>query len=290
MGRTLPVPRPFLKWAGGKGQLLPRLLAELPSRFGDYHEPFLGGGALFFALCRQRRMSGRSIFLSDNNAELARTWKAIRDNIEGVIRTLAPLKYDKDQFAEVRAMDPATLLPTATAARMIYLNRTCFNGLYRVNRKGQFNVSFGRYDDPLICDEENLRAVSAALAGVRIEARPFALPIDGDAGGIRSGSLVYLDPPYLPVSETANFDKFTREGFGPKQHMDLAFDFDALAKAGVLVMLTASDTAWTRVHYAGRSIVAVKARRSINSKATARGVVMELIVKSYEDPQVGLAV
>lgn len=280
-------PRPFLKWAGGKGQVLPRLLAELPSSFGNYHEPFLGGGALFFALCRQGRMAGRKIYLGDSNEELICTYKAIRDNVEGVIRKLKPLKYDEDQFYEVRAMNPATMLPTVKAARMIYLNRTCFNGLYRVNKKGRFNVSWGRYTDPLICDEPNLRAVSAVLAGVDFMDTSF----EAAASKAKSGDFVYLDPPYLPASATANFTNFTRFGFSINDHEWLLQMFQNMAGIGVFVLLSNSDNEWTRERYSfNNRIMEVRARRSINSKGTSRGKVKELLIASYpEDKQSALA-
>ncbi len=280
-------PRPFLKWAGGKGQILPRLLAELPSNFGDYHEPFLGGGALFFALCRQRRMAGRKIYLSDSNAELIATYKAIRDDVDGVIRRLEQLKYDEDKFYEVRAMNPAGMLPMAKAARMIYLNRTCFNGLYRVNKKGRFNVSWGRYTDPLICDEPNLRAVSAVLAGVEFRDGSF----EATHSKAKAWDLVYLDPPYLPTSATANFTSFTRLGFSIKDHEWLNQMFVDMAGAGAFVLLSSSDSEWARDRYRlGSRIMEVHARRSINSKATSRGKVKELLIASYpEDKQSALS-
>ncbi len=281
-------PRPFLKWAGGKGQLLPRLLAELPSSFGDYHEPFLGGGALFFALCRQGRMAGRKIYLSDSNVELIRTCKAIRDDVEGVIHRLKPLKYDEDRFYEVRAMNPATLMPTAIAARMIYLNRTCFNGLHRVNKSGRFNVSWGRYTDPLICDVENLRAVSAALAGVEFGSVSF----EATRSKVKPGDFVYLDPPYLPTSATANFTSFTRSGFSINDHEWLLQTFRDMARAGAFILLSNSDNEWTRDRYRfDTRIMEIGARRSINSKATSRGKVKELLIASYpEDKQRALAI
>lgn len=283
----IETPRPFLKWAGGKGQIVPRLLAELPSSFGNYHEPFLGGGALFFALYRQRMMDGRKVYLGDSNKELIRTYKAIRDNVDGVIVALEPLKYDEEQFYELRAVDPTGLLATATAARMIYLNRTCFNGLYRVNRKGQFNVSWGRYKDPLICDEVNLRAVSAALADVEFMDTSF----EGMSSKTKPGDLVYLDSPYLPVSATANFTSFTRFGFSLEDHEWLRKMFFDLATGNVFVLMSSSDNEWARESYkfVGR-IMEVRARRSINSKATKRGKVKELLIASYpEDQQLGLA-
>ncbi len=280
-------PRPFLKWTGGKGQILPRLLAELPSNFGDYHEPFLGGGALFFALCRQGRMAGRKIYLSDSNAELITTYKAIRDDVDGVIRRLEPLKYDEDKFYEVRAMNPAKLPPTGVAARMIYLNRTCFNGLYRVNKSGRFNTSWGRYTDPLICDEPNLRAVSAVLVGVELRGGSF----EATRSKAKAGDLVYLDPPYLPASATANFTSFTNLGFSIKDHEWLLQMFWDMAGIGAFILLSNSDSEWAREHYRlGSRIMEVRARRSINSKGTSRGKVKELLIASYpEDKQSALA-
>ena len=297
MASTQSTPRPFLKWAGGKRQLLPKLLEAMPESFGDYHEPFLGGGALFFGLSSAERLDGRRVYLADSNAELVQTYKAIRDDVEAVINSLGHLEYDEALFYKVRAIDPAGLDATAVAARMIYLNRTCFNGLYRVNKKGKFNVSWGRYTDPVICDAENLRAVSCALDGVSLECQRFETPFDGmyDPAKLRDRvkpqSFVYLDPPYMPVSTTANFTGFTRDGWGHEQNAELLGMFAAYVNGGAFVLLSSSDDKWARNRYRNWSITALQARRSINSNATKRGPVLELLIASYEKGgQLGLEI
>lgn len=272
-----PAPaRPFLKWAGGKGKLLPDLVERLPERFGAYHEPFVGGGALFFDL-RARARIARAL-LSDRNAPLIGIYQAVRDQVEAVIEELRRHRNDREHYYRVRALDPEALAPAARAARLIFLNRTCYNGLYRENRGGQFNVPFGRYANPVICDEENLRAASAALRGADLSCRAFDSVLDR----AERGDLVYFDPPYHPVSATASFTAYDRGGFGPEDQERLRDLFAELAGRGVRAILSNSDTPLTRRLYRGFRIDQVQAARAINSRADRRGKVPELIVRSYE--------
>ncbi len=266
------VAHPFLKWAGGKTQLLPELLARVPASFGRYHEPFVGSGALFFAL-RSRGLAAKAS-LSDANGPLIETYQAIRDDVEGVIEALSRHRNEEAHFYQVRALDPSTLAPAERAARVLYLNRTCFNGLYRENRSGRFNVPFGRYANPRICDEENLRAVSRALEDVGIAQREYA----GVARRARPGDLVYFDPPYQPLSATSSFTSYDRHGFGEEDQRGLRDVFTALAARGVSVMLSNSDTPLVRELYAGFRIDRVWASRAINSRGDRRGKVAEVIV------------
>jgi DNA adenine methylase len=266
--------RPFLKWAGGKAQLLPEILARVPARFGCYHEPFIGGGALFFALAGGARLGERAL-LSDLNPNLVQTWAAIRDDVDGVISALAPHVNHEDYFYRVRALEPASLSPAVRAARVIYLNKTGFNGLYRENRAGRFNVPFGRYVNPNTCDEPNLRAVSRALQGVSIETRDFLSVLDR----ARPDDFVYFDPPYVPVSATASFTAYSRGGgFGHAEQTALRDAFSELASRGVHVLLSNSDVPFVRELYAGFRIEQVWARRPINSNGAARGAVAEVLV------------
>ncbi len=269
------LPTPFLKWVGGKGQLLPELLARIPREFSGYHEPFLGGGALFFALTRKGILRGKKVHLSDSNEELVSTYQAIQDDVEAVIESLQQFQYDRDQFYEVRAWDWKALPPPLAAARMIYLNRTGFNGLYRVNSKGGFNVPFGRYNKPRICDAENLRAVAKALRGAKLRNASFEEAVRRT----RKGDLVYFDPPYEPVSRTSNFVAYARQGFGREDQERLASEFERLDRKGVMVMLSNSSAAWVKNRY--RQFEEVQASRLVNAKATGRGRVAEVIVTSY---------
>jgi len=270
------VARPFLKWAGGKAQLLPEILERVPPAFGAYHEPFIGGGAVFFALAAGQRLGGGA-FLSDVNANLVEVWVAIRDEVEGVIAALAPHVNDEAHFYAVRALDPATLPLVERAARILYMNKTGFNGLYRENSSGRFNVPFGRYANPTICDAGNLRAVSRALQGVSLEPRDFRSVLDH----ARPGDFVYFDPPYVPVSTTSYFTAYSRGGgFGPDEQRALAAAFAELAKRDVRVLLSNSDVPFVRELYRDFTIETVWARRNINSNPNARGAVAEVLVRA----------
>ncbi len=264
--------RPFLKWAGGKTQLLPLLHERLPEAFGAYHEPFVGAGALFFSLRATGRL-GRA-HISDANPHLIQVYQALKYDVEAVIEALLPHDYDKDHFYEVRATDPTTLKDPQRAARFIFLNRTCFNGLYRENKSGQFNVPFGRYTNPTICNKELLRSAAAALRDVSLHCEPFETVVER----ARPGDLVYFDPPYVPLSGTSSFTAYRRGGFGETDHRRLARVFRTLADAGVHVILSNSDAPIVHELYADEHIDRVLASRNINSKAGKRGRIHEVIV------------
>ncbi|HEO72298.1 MAG TPA: Dam family site-specific DNA-(adenine-N6)-methyltransferase, partial [Candidatus Hydrogenedentes bacterium] len=224
------VPRPFLKWAGGKGQLLGDLLplVEAAEPFSRYHEPFVGGGALFFELARQGRLGRKKAWISDANPRLIEAYKGVQQDVEAVVQLLKvhAQRHCKDYYYEVRANVPDVLVERA--ARIIYLNRTCFNGLFRENSKGEFNVPFGRYKNPLICDEVNLRQVAEALARAHVEEQPFESVVER----AEPGDLVYFDPPYDPVSKTSSFTSYHRGGFGPECQEQLAEVCKALDRKG----------------------------------------------------------
>ncbi|MDP6277830.1 MAG: DNA adenine methylase [Nitrospinota bacterium] len=269
-----PAARPFLKWAGGKGRLLPQYAPLFPREIGDYHEPFLGSGAVFFSLCP--RIEGRA-YLSDRIDDLVRTFEAVRADAEGVIRHLGRHTYQREHYYRVRAQNPARLSPAGRAARFIFLNRTGFNGLYRVNKSGRFNVPFGRYTNPKICDVDGLRLASAALARAQIGRRGFQdIPEWTEAG-----DFVYLDPPYQPLSKTSNFTAYTAGGFGEDAQRGLAAACRALDGAGVRFMLSNSDTPLIRKLYKGFDIKQVLAARAINSSTAGRGKIPELVVRNY---------
>lgn len=266
----LPKPRPFLKWAGGKSKLVETIMGRFPQNFGNYFEPFLGGGAVFFGLEPTRAV------LADMNLELVTAYKQLRDELPRVMAALRKHRADRDHFYEVRAKDASSMSPTARAARMIYLNRTCYNGLYRVNRSGGFNVPFGKYDNPTICDEENLRAVSHALQDAQIEHSDVFTTV----AKARAGDLVYFDPPYDPVSKTASFVSYTEKGFTSEDQERLAQTFASLAERGVHAVLSNSDTPFIRKLYKGFRIDTVHVRRAINSRADRRGPVAEVLVST----------
>jgi len=277
------MPRPFLKWAGGKTRLLPILLAYAPHDFRNYHEPFLGGGALFFALYRLGRI--RQAFLSDINAELMDTYRALQCAVEEVIAYLEQYPHSKEFYYALRARDPWKMPLAERAARMIYLNKTGYNGLYRVNKRGQFNVPFGRYKRPNYKDFDNLRAVAKALQdNVHLKTASF----EQVAKGVREGDFVYFDPPYDPVSATARFTQYHASGFGKAEQQRLAEVFQQLSKKGVKVMLSNADTPFIRDLYHGLGeIIQVHAPRFINSKGHKRGPQPELLILNYTPQEAG---
>jgi DNA adenine methylase len=275
--------KPFLKWVGGKRQLLPALVQHVPVReqIETYFEPFVGGGALFFHL-RPRRA-----ILADLNERLIRTYRGVRDGVEEVIDRLTAYGHlhDRRFFERMRDLDVDKLTDTGVAAWFIYLNRTGYNGLYRVNSKNRFNVPFGDYQKPLICDAENLRACARVLwqatrgpDGVedRIQVADFAEV----ARRAAKGDFVYFDPPYAPRSATSKFTDYTSAGFGKEQQVRLRDLALALKRAGVRVLLSNSSTDQVRAWYGKKDFrrVTVDARRSVNSKTDARGHVSELII------------
>lgn len=267
--------RPFLKWAGGKTQLIPTLLETLPSRNATYFEPFIGGGAVFFALAAQGTRFQHAV-INDWNRELVDAYRAIRDFPEEVIDQLKLLPYSKEIFLELRAKLPQDFSPCRRAARMIYLNKTCFNGLYRVNKAGGFNVPFGKFKNPpTILDADNLRAVAKVLNHhVTLLDGDFATAVDN----AQSGDAVYFDPPYVPVNTTANFTSYTSDGFTIDDQHRLVASFRLLVERGVAVVASNSDTDVIRELYKGFEIHEIQARRSINSKGDKRGSVGELII------------
>ena len=265
------IPRPFLKWAGGKTQLLPELMQRLPHASGQYLEPFLGGGALFFQL------SPRKAIISDLNQELIDCYRVVRDQPDALINILETYKYDKDFYYAMRARNPMNLDPVARAARTIYLNKTGYNGLYRVNGKGIFNVPFGRYVNPRICDAPNLLGCSAVLKQVELECRPF----DAVIHHAKPGDFIYFDPPYIPRSNTAYFTAYEKHGFGMSNQEKLAEVFTELDRMGVYVMLSNACVPWIKKAYARFNIHRVKAARHVNRDASKRGAVSEVIITNY---------
>lgn len=274
-----PAPQPFLKWVGGKRQLLSELRArvELARPYARYHEPFVGGGALFFDLYGQQKLGRSKARLSDNNPRLIEAYEGVQRNVEQVIALLEQHQsaHSEEHFYRVRATVPEDKI--ACAARLIYLNRTCFNGLYRENSKGEFNVPMGRYKNPLICNASNLRAVSKALGRCQIHRSHFTAVLDR----AEAGDLVYFDPPYDPVSKTSNFTSYHRDPFGEDAQRSLADVFRRLHGRGVKLLLSNSDTPLIQELYAPYTVETVMACRRVNSRADKRGVVREVLVRNF---------
>lgn len=267
--------QPIVKWVGGKGKLLPELLARAPKTFRRYHEPFAGGAALFF------RLRPAEATLSDLNACLIDAYRAVRDDVEAVIRALAHHRdlHSEEHYYLARdawnASDPLSADMSVRAALFLYLNKTCYNGLWRENKRGKFNVPAGHYANPGILDEGRLRAASASLARVDLQWRSYEHVLQT----AKVGDFVYFDPPYDPVSETARFTGYAAGGFGSDDQRALAKVFDALAARGCAVMLSNSDTPFTRELYRNHRVDRVLAPRSVNSRADRRGAVGEIIVR-----------
>ena len=275
--------QPFLKWAGGKRQLLPQIKPYIPE-IGEstYFEPFLGAGAMLFSIQPQNAI------VNDINTELYNVYKVIADEqlFEKLIEDLRKHVNDSEYFYEIRELDRSegyqNLSSVKKASRFIFLNKTCFNGLYRVNRKGQFNVPFGKYKNPAIVNEEVLREVHQYLKDNHITF------LNGDfkaaVKDAKSGDFVYFDPPYDPVSETSSFTSYAQEGFGKTEQYELRDVFKQLNERGCKVLLSNSDTPFIREIYEGFNIVTVQANRAINSKAEGRGKINEvLVVGDYYD-------
>ena len=266
-------PRPFLKWAGGKGQLIPQYLPFFPKNFSTYYEPFLGGGAIFFHLQPQRSL------LIDINPELVNVYECVRNNVEGLIQqlTIHRDRHCQEYYYQVRSCIPTCSLERA--ARLIYLNKTCFNGLYRENSKGMFNVPMGRYKNPGIFDPELLKAASRSLQTADIQMNQFETVLDYATS---NDDFVYFDPPYYPISATSNFTAYSRYLFKQEDHIRLRNTFAELTQRGVQVMLSNSDCPFVRELYQNFYIHKIIAARAINSNAKRRGKITELLITSYQ--------
>jgi len=277
-------PRPFVKWVGGKRQLIQQFRERdlyPPEGFdlktATYFEPFVGGGAMFFDLLPKKA------YLSDMNKELVTTYNVIKNDVDGLIRKLKLHKKNdsKEYFLKVRALDVEKLSEVNIAARFIYLNRTCFNGLYRVNGSGKFNVPYAANKNPLICDEENLQKAHVAMKNTKIVYQDYSKVLEK----AKKGDFVYFDPPYYPVSKTASFTSYTKDGFLEKEQEKLRDVFVELSKKGCFVMLSNSDTPFINKLYSNLGkkirIESVNAGRAINSKGSGRGKVKEVVVINY---------
>lgn len=263
---------PIVKWAGGKTRLLPELLARAPAKFNRYYEPFAGGAALYFRLAPERAVIG------DANPDLINLYRVVSEQVERLIHQLATMRDNHHKFfyACVRDAwndDAQVWTAVERAAAFVYLNKTCFNGLWRVNGKGRFNTPMGKYDNPAICAADGLRAASVVLARAALRDGTYQATTYDAA----EGDFAYFDPPYLPATETANFTGYTAGGFGLEQHRELAAHAHALAARGCRVMISNADVPAAREIYASFRVDRVTCGRSIGGRNAAREPVGELI-------------
>ncbi|EFW28670.1 DNA adenine methylase [Selenomonas artemidis] len=270
---------PILKWVGGKRQLIDSFRPLLPKHISSYCEPFLGGGALLFHL------QPNTAYVNDINGELIRVYNVVRDHVEELISILSAFKNESDSFYSIRDWDRdsaqyETRSDIEKAARILYLNKTCFNGLYRVNNAGEFNSPFGNYRNPNIVNAPVLRAVSMYLntANVQFTSTDYADILST----VQRGTFVYLDPPYDPISETSNFTGYTKGGFTRADQIRLRECCDDLHARGIKFMLSNAATDFICTQYEAYHITIIKAKRAINSIATKRGDVNEVVVRNYE--------
>ncbi len=268
--------RPFLKWVGGKAGLLAQFDEFLPTNVTRYFEPFVGGGAVFFHL--RHRFPRMKAFLRDNNPELIASYQAVRDHPVELMQRLddhlARYLPDRERhYYLVRSQHHLTNT-VERAARMIFLNKTCFNGLWRVNARGEFNVPIGSHKNPALYDRENIEAASLALRDTDIVVQDFRETLNES----RRGDFVYVDPPYHPVSQTANFTSYTKGAFGAKEQQELAAHYADAAQRGARLMLSNSDAPFVHKLYHSFQIHIVQARRAINSDGAKRGAVNEVVV------------
>lgn len=267
--------KPFLKWAGGKRQLLPEIMARVPERFNTYFEPFLGAGAVFFGIAPQRAV------LSDINPDLINAFQVVRENCEELIEDLSRHTYEENYYYQMRDQDRQEsflkLTKLQRASRLIFLNKTCYNGLYRVNSKGEFNVPFGRYSNPTIVDPINLRACARSLKKAEINCNSFELILTQ----AKRGDFIYFDPPYMPLSKTSSFTSYSADKFDKPMQEYLRNICLQLDLKGIKFMLSNSSHPSMKELYGNFKVEEIAASRAINSKSNMRGDVLELIITNY---------
>jgi DNA adenine methylase len=270
--------QPFLKWAGGKRQLLPEIRKYIPKKISTYYEPFIGAGAVFFDIQPKRAV------INDVNTELVNVYECIKNHADELIDDLKKHENDSEYFYSIRDLDRQPeykkLTPIERASRIIYLNKTCYNGLFRVNSQGQFNVPFGKYKNPQIVNEIVIKAVHNYLSSneVRITNSDFEMVLET----AKKGDFVYFDPPYDPVSDTSSFTGYSLDGFSKDDQKRLKYVFVELDKRGCKVLLSNSATEFIMDLYEGFHIEIVSASRNINANASGRGKIDEVLVRNYE--------
>jgi DNA adenine methylase len=274
--------QPFLKWVGGKRALLPQLLHKIPNNFNNYFEPFIGGGALFFELFNQGKLKDKKIYLFDINSELINAYNVVKRQPQELIKELEVFKqkHNKEFYYEIRSWDREKNFihrsEIQRASRFIYLNKTCFNGLYRVNKNNQNNVPMGKYVNPNICDKETILNASFALQNVNIEVADFSKVLDY----VKKDDFIYLDPPYYPLTPTASFTTYNKDMFLDDEQKRLCEVFKELHKRDAFVMHSNSDTLFIKELYSDFEIDFVECARFINSKSNGRGKIKEVLVRS----------
>ena len=277
--------QPFIKWVGGKRGLLNQILQYFPNSFDNYHEPFLGGGALFFELYSRGLLEGKKVYLSDINSELINAYSVVKSNPYNLINNLLKYKekHSKDFYYKIRAMDRdenfQSISSLERATRFIYLNKTCFNGLYRVNKKGYFNTPIGSYKNPNIADRDTILSASEALQNATISNNPFNEVVNNAT----KNDLVYFDPPYYPLNATSSFTTYDSNCFLDDAQFELFEVFDTLSDNQVKVLHSNSDTDFIKKLYQKHDIDLVQANRFINSKSSGRGKINEVLIRSFND-------
>lgn len=264
--------KPFLKWAGGKTQLLTELHKHVPNNFNKYIEPFIGGGAMFFSL------NPKESIISDSNEELIITYRQVKEDVENVIEHLETFEHSEEFYYNIRSLNPNELEHSYRAARLIYLNKTCFNGLYRVNKKGQFNVPYGKGNGSFL-NEEVLRNASEFLAETTIIKGDY---LDVLTEFATEGDFIFLDPPYYPVGKYSDFKRYTKEFFYHEDQVQLKQEFDRLVNMGCMVVLTNSDHEVILDLYSDYDIVIFETRRMISSNSKTRTGKDIIVVGGYE--------
>lgn len=267
--------KPFIKWAGGKQKLIENLINLMPLEYDNYFEPFVGGGALFF------RVKPNSAYLLDYNDELINLYQVVKNNTHQLIEDLRKHKNNKEYYYKIRNLDRnknySKLSKIEKASRFIYLNKTCYNGLYRVNSKGEFNVPFGNYKNPKIVDEETLMACAKTLKNANLICGDFEII----KNYVKENDFVYFDPPYMPINSTSSFTNYTNNGFDKEEQKRLKRFFDYLTDKNVYCMLSNSYTDFIINLYHAYRIHIVKAPRAINCKSEGRGKIKEVVITNY---------
>ena len=279
------IAKPFLKWVGGKTKLVPELVAMFPQKFNNYFEPFVGGGALFYEVIQ--KFGVKSSYINDINKKLITTYKQIQRNPQKLINSLKVIEFEYKKLTTIEQEKYYYLIRTkfnemaldniTISAYLIFLNKTCFNGMYRENSRGQYNIPFGDQKNPTICDKENILSVSECLKNTIITNTSFEDSLDK----CRKGDLIYFDPPYYPINTTSNFTAYSKSSFGEKEQIKLKDVFADLDSRGCFVMLSNSYTPFINNLYEEYHINNRYAARSINSKGEKRGKIMEVVVTNY---------
>lgn len=275
--------QPVVKWIGGKRQLLSEIMENMPDTFdkntATYFEPFLGGGAVLFGILPSKAV------VNDSNEELVNVYRVVKGDVDNLVDLLSTYPNELEFYNDIRALDRdaagfRNLSSVERAARFIYLNKTCFNGLYRVNKKGQFNASFGKYKDPKICDEDTLRDVSYYLQKSEVEF--LATDFEASVGSAEVGDFVYFDPPYVPLTATSSFTRYTSDGFDMDDQIRLRSLVDRITARGVFVMLSNSYSPVVEELYADYHVKTVQANRRVNTVGSGRGKIDEVLVTNYK--------